>query len=158
MKDLRRLNINHTLYFVTVVTRDRIPILIDHTEMFWQSWNKGEPSVWVILPDHFHAILDAGGRGISAIIHDFKIRYSYRYRFKYKTGKIWQNRFWEHAIRNEKDLKNHIDYIHLNPVKHGMIADPYQYVFSSLNQYIELGLYTLESERESRQMEGDFGE
>jgi putative transposase len=158
VKYLRRLNINDTLYFITVVTRDRIPILLNHTEMFWQSWNDYEPQLWVILPDHFHAILDVGNRGISAIIHDFKIRFSWRYRYKYKTGKIWQHRFWEHAIRDEKDLKNHIDYIHLNPVKHGIIDDPYKYKYSSLNQFVAKGVELPRPESDWKQITGDFGE
>ena len=158
MKDLRRLNINHTLYFVTVVTIDRIPILLDNTEIFWQSWDDNEPQVWVILPDHFHAILDVEKKGISAIIHDFKIRFSWRYRFKYNTGKIWQHRFWEHAIRDEKDLKNHIDYIHLNPVKHGLVDDPYKYKYSSLNEFIGTGFNLSKSKNDWREIAGDFGE
>jgi putative transposase len=34
---------------------------------------------------------------------------------------IWQRRFWEHAISNDEDLGRHVDYIHFNPVKHGLV-------------------------------------
>ena len=36
---------------------------------------------------------------------------------------IWQRRYWEHLIRNERDLAHHIDYCWFNPVKHGLVAN-----------------------------------
>ena len=44
---------------------------------------------------------------------------------------IWQRRFWEHLIRDEKDFDAHIAYVHWNPVKHGHVADPDDWPFSS---------------------------
>jgi REP element-mobilizing transposase RayT len=38
--------------------------------------------------------------------------------------KFWQKRFWEHTIRDEKDFECHLDYIHFNPVKHGLVTKP----------------------------------
>ena len=35
---------------------------------------------------------------------------------------IWQRRFWEHVIRDEADYAAHIDYIHYNPVRHGLAS------------------------------------
>ena len=37
---------------------------------------------------------------------------------------IWQRRYWEHSIRDERDYAAHMDYIHFNPVKHGLVANP----------------------------------
>lgn len=34
---------------------------------------------------------------------------------------IWQRRYWEHLIRDDDDLRRHIDYIHFNPVQHGHV-------------------------------------
>ena len=34
---------------------------------------------------------------------------------------IWQLRFWEHLIRDHADFKAHMDYVHFNPVKHGLV-------------------------------------
>ena len=42
-------------------------------------------------------------------------------RQKYRESGIWQRRFWEHLIRDDKDLANHLDYIYYNPVKHGYV-------------------------------------
>jgi putative transposase len=158
MKSLRRLDVRNTLYFVTVVTLNRQPVLADNINIFWQSWNEPPLGAWVILPDHFHAIIDIGDKSISDIIHDFKIRYSIRYRFLTGSGKIWQNRFWDHAIRNEKDLERHLNYIHFNPVKHGIVSDPFNYQYSSINQFyysdsLDLNSYNVDEDKFS-----DFGE
>jgi putative transposase len=37
---------------------------------------------------------------------------------------VWQPRFWEHQIRDEHDLERHCDYIHYNPIKHGLVQCP----------------------------------
>jgi REP element-mobilizing transposase RayT len=38
---------------------------------------------------------------------------------------LWQWRFWEHLIRDDDDLARHVEYIHHNPVKHGLVTDPF---------------------------------
>ena len=52
---------------------------------------------------------------------------------------IWQRRYWEHAIRNEQDLANNIDYIHINPVKHGYVTRASDWPHSSIHRYIAEG-------------------
>ncbi len=59
---------------------------------------------------------------------------------KHREGTVWQRRFWEHMIRNEKDYSNHIDYIHYNPVKHGLTASPVDWEFSSFHRFVQEGL------------------
>ena len=54
---------------------------------------------------------------------------------------LWQRRYWEHVIRNEKDYQRHMDYIHYNPVKHGYVDDPRDWPFSSLRLLIARGVY-----------------
>ena len=53
----------------------------------------------------------------------------------------WQPRFWEHAIRDETDLRCHFDYIHWNPVKHGYARHPGEWPHSSFRSYVEAGWY-----------------
>lgn len=54
---------------------------------------------------------------------------------------IWQRRFWEHCIRNEKDLQRHVDYIHYNPVKHGLVQTVEQWPWSTYHKYVASGHY-----------------
>jgi REP-associated tyrosine transposase len=52
---------------------------------------------------------------------------------------IWQRRYWEHVIRNETDLERHIDYIHYNPVKHGLVSRVCDWPYSSFHRYVACG-------------------
>lgn len=92
-------------------------------------------------------------------MHNFKITYSRRYRNKFSPGRVWQNRFWDHLIRNESDLNHHLDYIHYNPVKHGLTHDPFGYPHSTLSEFHAKGMY----ERnwgviDKPEFAGEFGE
>ncbi len=49
---------------------------------------------------------------------------------------IWQRRFWEHAIRDEVDFNQHVDYIHYNPVKHGYVLCVIDWPYSSFDKYV----------------------
>jgi len=107
--------------------------------MFWESWDRCRLGAWVVLPDHFHAILNVGDGALSDIMHRFKVRYSRRYRDANGSGRVWQNRFWDHMIRDEDDFRSHIDYIHYNPMKHSLVTDPFDYEHSSIHKYAEQG-------------------
>jgi putative transposase len=54
---------------------------------------------------------------------------------------IWQKRFWEHTIRDERDYSAHMDYVHFNPVKHGLVAHPAAWRYSTFHKCVALGLY-----------------
>lgn len=92
---------------------------------------------WVINPDHFHMIIDPKKNNLSEIVKRIKLSFSkkYKYRHSIGPGRIWQNRFWDHIIRNETDFNRHIDYIHFNPVKHNLVKSPFQYKFSSIHKF-----------------------
>jgi putative transposase len=53
---------------------------------------------------------------------------------------IWQRRFWEHTIRDERDLANHVNYIHFNPVKHGHVSRAADWAHSSFHRYVRDGV------------------
>jgi putative transposase len=52
---------------------------------------------------------------------------------------LWQRRFWEHVIRDDGDFARHVDYIHYNPVKHGLVADPFDWQWSSIHAFERRG-------------------
>jgi putative transposase len=54
---------------------------------------------------------------------------------------IWQKRFWEHTIRDERDYSAHMDYVHFNPVKHGLVSHPAAWPYSTFHRCVALGLY-----------------
>jgi putative transposase len=57
---------------------------------------------------------------------------------------VWQRRFWEHQIRDERDLIQHVEYIHYNPVKHGLVKAPGEWEHSSFHRYVRKGFYDQE--------------
>jgi putative transposase len=56
---------------------------------------------------------------------------------------IWQRRFWEHAIRDDADYAAHVDYVHFNPVKHGLVVTPAEWPYSTFRMCVQRGLYPL---------------
>jgi putative transposase len=62
-------------------------------------------------------------------------------RWKHRESDVWQRRFWEHTIRDEEDFGHHLDYIHFNPVKHGLAACPHPWPHSSFHKWVERGVY-----------------
>ena len=75
-------------------------------------------------------------------------------RRKKNKSTIWQRRYWEHRVRSEKDFKHHMDYIHYNPVKHGMVESPRDYSLSSFERFAQAGQY----EWDWRAEEDGFGD
>jgi putative transposase len=65
-------------------------------------------------------------------------------RLRHGEGSIWQRRFWEHQIRDPKDYNAHVDYIHYNPVKHGLAKAPKDWKYSSFSRYVKDGFYDRE--------------
>jgi putative transposase len=95
----------------------------------------------VVLPDHLHAVwkmpdgdndyplrwslIKAGfSRALEKTEHISKAR-----RRKRERG-IWQRRYWEHQLRTDADLARHVDYIHINPVKHGYVNAPVEWPYT----------------------------
>jgi putative transposase len=70
---------------------------------------------------------------------------------------IWQRRYWEHTIRDEKDYQAHFDYIHFNPVKHGYVSAAREWPHSSFPQSVTRGVYPVDWGGNG-DADGDFGE
>jgi putative transposase len=102
---------------------------------------------WVVLPDHMHAIwilppddtdYALRWRAIKSIFSRNlpPVEKTTTNRLSRGERGIWQRRFWEHTIRDERDLENHVAYIHYNPVKHGHAASPREWPHSSFHRFV----------------------
>ena len=124
----------------------------------------------VILPDHLHAVwtLPVGDCDYPTRWMLIKAGFSRRIpagerRNKSRMTKgergIWQRRYWEHVIRDERDYARHVDYVHYNPVKHGYVARVCEWAYSTFHRYVKSGVYPENwgGDRMSLQKEG-FGE
>lgn len=147
MPAYRRLYIPGGTYFFTVNLADRSRrLLTDHIAALRQSWREVEQDhafstlAAVVLPDHLHVIwtLPPGDADFSTRLRLLKSGFTRRLRASgviARDEKIWQNRFWEHAIRDDRDLENHINYVHFNPVKHGHVAEIPDWPYSTWRRY-----------------------
>ncbi|QPK62318.1 transposase [Methylomonas sp. LL1] len=129
---------NNDLLRKTVrAVRERYPFKID---------------AWVVLPEHMPAVwtLPPGDAnfskrwrliksGVSRVIP--KTEYRSDVRKAANERGIWQRHFWEHSLRDEADFERHVDYVHINPVKHAIVKRVIDWPYSSFHQYVEKGIY-----------------
>lgn len=181
MPEYRRSFIPGGTFFFTVVTYNRIPILIDNDarRILRQAWLefKGRfpftTNAICLLPDHLHCIwtLPEGDANYSIRWKEIKRLFSKEYgrifltsthltpsREKRKEAAIWQRRFWEHTIRDEGDYNRHLDYIHYNPVKHGLVDHVQDWQWSSFHRYVRMDYYEKEWGRGDNDFQLEVGE
>jgi len=154
----RRANVAGGTFFFTVNLADRSSwLLIDHIDLLRDTVRKVlrvhpfELVAMVVLPEHLHAVwtLPRGDCDYplrwSLIKSGFSRRltnaeYIDETRRRKRERGIWQRRYWEHQIRDDADLARHVDYIHINPVKHGYVQAPVNWAYSSIHRYIRRGI------------------
>lgn len=159
----RRLLVEGATYFFTIVTEKRRPIFREprNVTLLNEALNKVrsrhpfDVEAQVVLPDHVHAMWT---------LHRLDTRYSMRiglikeaFTRAYLSGHaapfvsetrrsrrergVWQSRFWEHVIQDDRDFSTHLDYIHLNPVHHGLALTPQDWPHSTLADWVRRGVY-----------------
>ena len=163
MSNYKRIFMDGYSYFITVVTHERNPILIKNINLLRESFAVSKEQYTynidaiVILPDHFHMVITPKYaeeyphiiRVIKqhfskhCLVDDYAHLHQSYSRDKKGYSLIWQKRFYEHTIRNEKDLLEKMQYIRNNPVKHGVIEDISQWKYSSFYRKQKVGNPTL---------------
>ena len=156
--------ITGSTFFFTVVAYRRRPIFCDpairaglHQAIrFVRATRPFAIDAWVVLPDHMHCIWtlpegDANysnrwfaikrfvSSGAGQALHDSSLLTASRR--KHRESTIWQRRFWEHQIQDEKDFERHMDYIHFNPVKHRYVQQVREWPHSTFHRYVRQGVY-----------------
>jgi putative transposase len=150
-------------YFFTLITFDRTPLFSDESNV--TLWHRAVEKVRhsrsfiveaeAILPDHLHMIwtLPDNDTAYDTRIRLTKTAFTKSLDPKLKLaptnasreGKgeksVWQRRYWEHLIRDERDFQMHLDYIHFNPVKHGLVRSPSDWRHSTFSKWVAQGAY-----------------
>jgi len=162
--EYRRSYIEGGTYFFTVVTYNRLPILTTDVARVllrsaWLDVRKRFHFTTIavcLLPDHLHCIwsLPDGYANDSVRWKEVKRLFTKGYlaqvgpggtrnetRMKRNEAAIWQRRFWEHTVRDQEDLNRHMDYVHYNPVKHGLVERVVDWPWSSFHRYVKVGYY-----------------
>jgi putative transposase len=166
MPEYRRIYQNGGIYFFTLVTYRRQTIfsswearsLLVASIKKVQQYHPFENLAYCILPDHLHILwqMPEYDSSFSMRIGLVK-RYFTKYycksfgalqpkttsRLKRRESTIWQRRFWEHYIRDQEDFNRHVNYIHYNPVKHGLVNRPADWDGSTFMDYVREGVYDL---------------
>jgi putative transposase len=159
MTQYRRSKVEGASYFFTVNCAQRRGnhLLTEHIDLLRKvirGVRTGHPfriDAMVVLPDHLHCIwsLPSGDA-------DYKTRWALikagfsramppgeqRSQSRIQRGErgIWQRRYWEHLIRDDRDYRRHVDYIHWNPVKHGWVERVRDWPYSSFHAYVRRGV------------------
>jgi len=156
----RRNYVKGGTYFFTVNLLDRNKsLLVEHIDLlresirFVKSQKPFYIDAWVVLPDHLHAVLTLPDDDVdySSRWREIKKRFSKslpKTKFLTQTRKrknergIWQRRFWEHTIRDDNDYWHHVNYVHFNPLKHGLVSQVADWPYSSFHRAVKQGIYT----------------
>ena len=158
MVQYRRNRVAGGTYFFTVTLWERkSATLIDRIDDLRKAFRgvlKERPfriDAMVVLPDHLHVVwtLPPGDADYAGRWRMIKSRFTHAVA---KAGidlshnakgefNLWQRRYWEHTVRDEKDFERHIDYIHYNPVKHGWVNQVHEWPHSTFHRYVRMGIY-----------------
>jgi len=164
MSEYRRAYVPGGTFFFTVVTERRAPVFAEAKARgmlgsVMRCCRERYPMyilAIVLLPDHLHTIwtFPQGDSNYSTrwawIKKEFtkcwlasggQEQKSSASRLRERRRGVWQRRYWEHTIRDEEDLEAHFDYIHYNPVKHGLVRSPVAWPWSSFHRWVRAGVY-----------------
>ncbi|MHB1188784.1 REP-associated tyrosine transposase [Thiobacillus sp.] len=133
--------------FVTLVAHHRHPWLVDHAAHISGSMHRTHGKhpfrhlAHVVLPDHLHWLFEPANANFSTVVATFKRDVTWALKTLGVKTPLWQNRCYDHLIRDDDDLHRHLDYIHYNPVKHGHSTRPDDWPHSSFHAWHTRGAY-----------------
>lgn len=92
---------------------------------------------YVLMPDHWHALIWTGyPLTISRVVQDVKWRAARALNEARGTsGVVWQHQFWDRFVRHGKEYTDRLMYMHMNPVRKGLVSNPEQWRWSSCNNF-----------------------
>jgi putative transposase len=155
MPDYRRNWVPGGTYFFTVnLLERRSDLLVVEIELLRKVVRRVRAErpfyidAWVVLPDHMHCVwtLPIGDADFSGRWREIRKGFSlampateFRSAARIARGErgVWQRRYWEHTVRDERDYARHVDYVHFNPVKHGLVEDVAAWPYSSFHRAVE---------------------
>ena len=164
MSDYKRWYHEGGTYFFTVVTYKRQKLFVDDAArsllreaIEWvRQRHPFELVGMVLMPEHLHTVwkMPDDDSHFSRRWNMIKRRFTINWKAarrpiapvqpnqrRQRQQGIWQPRFWEHLIRDRKDLANHMNYLHYNPVKHGLVSCPHHWPWSTFHRWVRDGFY-----------------
>ena len=159
MPDYLRNRVPGGTYFFTVnLLERRSQLLTEHIDGLRHAVRRTRQrqpfhiDAWVVLPDHLHCIwtLPPGDADYSSRWRAIKITFAkslakteYISEVRKKRGErgLWQRRFWEHSVHDERDYAAHMDYVYINPLKHQLVQRVRDWPYSSFHRDVRNGVY-----------------
>jgi putative transposase len=147
-----------TYFFTVNILERKKDLLVRHIDALREAVRRVKRThpfeivAWVVLPDHLHCIwtLPEGDANFALRWRLIKLLFSKSLpkterlsTSRNKNGErgIWQRRFWEHLLRDERDLEHHIHYVHRNPLKHGLVTQVKDWPYSTFHLYVQRAIY-----------------
>lgn len=177
MSSYRRARDAGACYFFTLVSHQRHAVLTDAPvraalRHAIEKVRMSHPFIiegWVLLPDHLHCLwrLPEGDAAYGLRWSMIKRLTSQAVRLPgtislsrslRRESCLWQRRFREHRIRDEDDYRRHMDYLHFNPVKHGLVGRVADWPWSSFHRLVKKGVYPADWGSDARIDEGAYDE
>ena len=143
----RRNRVVGATYFFTVTLRDRRSnLLVREIDALREAWRKAAHRVphaviaAVVLPDHLHAVIRMQDEtaDFPRLWQDIKKGFTRR-TSEPGSASAWQSRFWERTVRSEEELNACVDYVHINPLKHGLVNALAEWPHSTFHRYVRRG-------------------
>ncbi len=128
-------------YFITASTWEKQGLLQSErmAELFkgvlfhYQQRNKYRLHEFVVMPNHFHALLTpVSPVTLEKAVQFIKGGFSFRAKKELSfLGEIWQTSFYDHRVRDGEEYSRFRHYIHMNPVRRGLVPIPEEFPYSS---------------------------
>ena len=141
---MKRLLLSGRIFYVTVNLRKNLPRFSEPeysvlAATIDESRRKLDFSFcgYVFMPDHWHALIGVKHPlTISRVVQDIKWSSARRLNVgRGTTGALWHHQFWDRFIRHEKEFGHRLAYMHLNPVRKGLVRCPEEWRWSSYNNF-----------------------
>ena len=144
MSRLRRLVLSDRFFFVTcrLFPRRRVFLASEFARLARVIHERRQKhgfllTAWVFLPDHWQAILfPRFPASISRVMESIKVGSTLHINAERKgSGHLWQPRFFDRALRSVKEYHEKVAYLHLNPVRAGLVQRAEDWPWSSVHDY-----------------------
>jgi REP element-mobilizing transposase RayT len=144
MSRLHRLRSGDRIFFVTVNLRRTVPPFIaQEYPVILGAIQESRRRLgfllcgYVLMPDHWHALFWPNyPLTISRLVQDIKyVSSRCLNRERGGAGTLWQHQFWDRFVRHAKEFNDRLTYMHLNPVRRGLVAKPEQWRWSSYQNF-----------------------
>ncbi|MCL2829502.1 MAG: transposase [Betaproteobacteria bacterium] len=164
-----------SFFFTVNLAERKLPLLTERLELLRLAFRETRQQhpftieAIVVLPDHLHTVwtMPEGDADFPTRWRLIKSMFSRNLanrerispsRLAKNERGIWQRRYWEHTIKDEIDFARHIDYIHINPVKHGLVGRVCDWAPSSFHHFVKRGIYPADWAGDISQDGSKYGE